>query len=178
MCCTVVQRRASTYGTTKLLKIGGCTLQPSSSQRACRTKIIRSCNTKIPLRYAYYRNPLAATSLRNKRRHIIAHPVLSNIVCCLALQQSTPCFNATITITWSNLELGATCCNAHMKFAPTGLLVPIVTPSQMIVTAAATALHTASLKSHHGRVPPAIGTSMRCGARFLKGVLNGACSKA
>jgi hypothetical protein len=64
-----------------------------------------------------------------------------------------------------------------MKFAPTGLLVPIVTPSQMIVTAAATASHIASLKSHHGRVPPAIGTPM-CGIRFLKGVLNGAFSKA
>ena len=64
-----------------------------------------------------------------------------------------------------------------MKFAPTGLLVPIVTPSQMIVTAAATASHIASLKSHHGRVPPAIGTSMMCGIRFLKGVLNGAFSK-
>ena len=67
-----------------------------------------------------------------------------------------------------------------MKFAPTGLLVPIVTPSQMIVTAAATAshTHTASLKSHHGRVPPAIGTFMLCRTRFLKGVLNGAYSKA
>ena len=81
-------------------------------------------------------------------------------------------------ITWSNLKLSNTCCNAHMKLRPIGLLVAIVTPSQMIVTAAATASHTASLKIHHGRVPPAIGTPMLCRTRFLKGVLNGAFSKA
>jgi hypothetical protein len=83
-----------------------------------------------------------------------------DIVCCLALQPSTPCCNLIVTITWTNLELGATCCNAHMKFALVGVdFVAIVTPPQIVSTAAAADAHTASLKSHHARVPPAIGVS-------------------
>jgi hypothetical protein len=66
------------------------------------------------------------------------------------------------------VNLSNTCCNAHMKLRPIGLLVAIVTPSQMIVTTAATALHIASLQSHHGRVPPAIGTPMLCVPASLK----------
>jgi hypothetical protein len=50
-----------------------------------------------------------------------------------------------------------TCCNAHMKFATTGLFVADVTPSQIVVTAAVAVSHTASLKSQHARAPPAIG---------------------
>ena len=43
-CNVELQRRAP----TKLLNIGRCTLQPSSSQSACRTNIISSCNSKSP----------------------------------------------------------------------------------------------------------------------------------
>jgi hypothetical protein len=98
-------------------------------------------------------------------------------ICCLALQLSTPCYNVTLTVTWSKLELGATCCNAHMKFATVGLFVAIVTPSQIVVAAAAAVAHTAPLKSHHARVPPAIGTPLLCGTRVLYGSHSGAYSK-
>ncbi len=164
------QRRAP----TKLLNIGGCTLQPSSSQRAWRTNTVARTLSAHATRKSRCDMLITATRLLQHRcatnTDILLH-TQCDIVCCLALQRSTPRCNVTVT-------LGATCCNAHMKFAPTGLLVPIVTPSQMIVTASATAAHTASLKSHHGRVPPAIGTPMLCSTRFLKGVLNGAYSRA
>jgi hypothetical protein len=82
--------------------IDGCILlQPSSSQRVCRTKIIISCNSENPAAMYVYRTPRAATSLHNH----------CNVFCCLALQRSTPCCDVTVTITWSHLELGATCCN-------------------------------------------------------------------
>jgi hypothetical protein len=47
--------------------------------------------------------------------------------------------------TWSKLQLCATCCNAHTKFATVGLFVAIVTPSQIVVAAAAAVAHTAPL---------------------------------
>jgi hypothetical protein len=46
---------------------------------------------------------------------------------------------------------------AHMKCGTVGLFVAIVTPSQIVVTAAAAVAHTTSRKSHHARTPPAIG---------------------
>jgi hypothetical protein len=82
-------------------------------------------------------------------------------VCCLALQRSTPCCDVAVTITLSKLELDATCCNAHTKFAMVGLFVAVVTPSQIVVTATAAVAHTPkSLKSQHALAPPA--TEISC----------------
>jgi hypothetical protein len=54
---------------------------------------------------------------------------------------------------------GATWCIAHMKLATVGLFMAVVTPSQIVVTAAAVVVHTASIKSQHALALPAIDIS-------------------
>ncbi len=48
-----------------------CSLHAHRNALVART-LSGHATPKVPLRYAYYRNPLAATSLRNKHRQIIA----------------------------------------------------------------------------------------------------------
>ena len=52
-----------------------------------------------------------------------------------------------------------TCCNAYIEAATTGLSRAMVTPSQIVVTAAEAVAHTASMKSKQSRAPPAVGIS-------------------
>jgi hypothetical protein len=125
----------------------------SSSQHACRTNIVRSCFSDcdrliIGTRLLQHRSTNPNIFLYNQ----------CNMVCWIALQRSTPSCNVTVTIPWSKLKLGATWCNAHMKFAMVGLFVAVVTPSQIVAAAAAVA-HTASLKSQHPLAAPAIDIS-------------------
>ncbi len=57
------------------------------------------------------------------------------------------------------MQNGTTCCNAYIEEATTGLSRAMVTPSQIVVTAAAAVAHTASMKSKQSRAPPAVGIS-------------------
>ncbi len=59
----------------------------------------------------------------------------------------------------AKLQHGAACCTTYIEAATTGLSRAMVTPSQIVVTAAATVAHTASMKSHQSRAPPAVGIS-------------------
>ena len=60
-------------------------------------------------------------------------------------------------IPWSKLQHGTTCCNAYIEEAKTGLSRAMVTPSRIVVAAATAVAHTASMKSHQSRAPPAVG---------------------
>ena len=52
---------------------------------------------------------------------------------------------------------GTTCCTAYIEAATTGLSPAMVTPSQIVVTAATAVAHTASMKRQQSRAPPAVG---------------------
>ena len=64
----------------------------------------------------------------------------------------------------AKLQHGATCCTTYIEAATTGLSRAMVTPSQILVTAAAAVAHTASMKSKQSRAQPAVGISF-CPAR-------------
>ena len=52
---------------------------------------------------------------------------------------------------------GTACCDAYIEAATTGLSPAMVTPSQIVVTAATAVAHTASMKRQQSRAPPAVG---------------------
>ena len=57
----------------------------------------------------------------------------------------------------SKLQHGTACCDAYIEAATTGLSPAMVTPSQIVVTAATAVAHTASMKRQQSRAPPAVG---------------------
>jgi hypothetical protein len=52
---------------------------------------------------------------------------------------------------------GTTCCSAYIEAPTIGLSPAMVTPSQILNTAAAAVAQTASMKSQQSRAPPAVG---------------------
>jgi hypothetical protein len=57
------------------------------------------------------------------------------------------------------MQHGAACCSTYIEAATIGLSRAMVTPSQIVVTAAAAVAHAASMKSQQSRAPPAVGLS-------------------
>ncbi len=83
--------------------------------------------------------------------------------CNILVLQRASCTSADtaqpVQSTWSKLQHRTTCCNAHIEAAECatiGLSRAILTPSQIVITAAAAVAHTASIKSQQYRAPPAI----------------------
>ena len=117
--------------------------------------------------FATYKCNVLRSNVPTKKRYRVIQyrsalvaPLLTRKYCTTtACQAANLTSKLTSAIPWSKLQQGTTCCNAYIEAATTGSSPAMVTPSQIVVTAATAVAHSASIKSRRSRAPPAIRVS-------------------